>query len=126
MVTETKGGEKMKCLCKASCQDKLTKQNYEPNKVYEFTEERAKEVCEVEKGRYFKLATTQVEQVEEVSEEVVQAVANAIVEEATDTDKTVEEVVNEIVEESNEEETTEEVVEEATEKPKKSVKKSAK
>lgn len=44
----------VKCLCNESCQDKETGKNYETNKVYEFTEERTKEVCEVEKGRYFK------------------------------------------------------------------------
>ena len=53
------------CLCKESCQDKATGKNYEPNKVYEFTEERAKEVCEVENGRYFKIFTEHVDKQEE-------------------------------------------------------------
>lgn len=67
MVTKTKGGKGMNCLCKESCQDKVTGKNYEPNKVYEFTEERAKEVCEVENGRYFKRVS---EKVEETTDEV--------------------------------------------------------
>ena len=36
----------VKCLCNESCQDKETGKNYETNKVYEFTEERAKEVLQ--------------------------------------------------------------------------------
>lgn len=40
----------IKCLCKENIQDKYTGQHYEAGNVYEFTEERAKEVTN---SRYF-------------------------------------------------------------------------
>lgn len=58
----------VKCLCNESCQDKVNGNNYETNKVYEFTEERAKEVCEADNGKYFKRV---LEEAAEKAEETV-------------------------------------------------------
>lgn len=40
----------IKCLCRIAVQDKYTGENYVEGNEYEFTEERAKEVC---KTKYF-------------------------------------------------------------------------
>lgn len=86
--------------------DKYTGEVYEKGIVYEFTEERAKEILAVinhDTGVPFAVAVNEIVEEDEITEEEVQAVANAIVDEANENGKTVEDVVNEIVEESKEE-----------------------